>query len=478
MKRVAVHNLGCKVNGYELDVMVQRLKESGYELVPFEEQADVYVINTCTVTNIADRKSRQMIHKAKHQNPDSIVVAVGCYVETDEKRIEEDSAVDLAIGNNKKGRIAEILAAYLEEHTGEKSPAVSKGSTGARDSKTPDTSKTLSGRTMEDLAKKPSFESMQLTEPGHTRAYIKIQDGCNQFCSYCIIPYARGRIRSRDPEEIVEEIIGLAAEGVREVVLTGIHICSYGKDKGEEPETALLSLLRRIQMIRGIERIRLGSLEPRIMTENFVRGIAGLSKLCPHFHLSLQSGCDATLRRMNRHYTAEEYYAGVTLLRKFFDRPAITTDVIVGFAGETPEEFAASKAFLAKVNFYEIHVFKYSMRHGTAAAKMPDQQTPETKSERSDELLELTKGQSDVFRRSFIGEEEELLLEEMVEQDGERYWTGHTKRYVQGLVREAELSRVFGEKGREEGGYEGLLVRGRFTAMACDPHYLLMNDVK
>ena len=457
MKRVAVHNLGCKVNGYELDVMVQRLKESGYELVPFEEQADVYVINTCTVTNIADRKSRQMIHKAKHQNPDSIVVAVGCYVETDEKRIEEDSAVDLAIGNNKKGRIAEILAAYLEEHAA---------------------SKTLSGRTMEDLAKKPSFESMQLTEPGHTRAYIKIQDGCNQFCSYCIIPYARGRIRSRDPEEIVEEIIGLAAEGVREVVLTGIHICSYGKDKGEEPEMALLSLLRRIQMIRGIERIRLGSLEPRIMTENFVRGIAGLSKLCPHFHLSLQSGCDATLRRMNRHYTAEEYYAGVTLLRKFFDRPAITTDVIVGFAGETPEEFAASKAFLAKVNFYEIHVFKYSMRHGTAAAKMPDQQTPETKSERSDELLELTKGQSDVFRRSFIGEEEELLLEEMVEQDGERYWTGHTKRYVQGLVREAELSRVFGEKGREEGGYEGLLVRGRFTAMARDPHYLLMNDVK
>ena len=409
IKKAAVHNLGCKVNSYELDVMVQQLKAAGYELVPFDEKADVYLVNTCSVTNIADRKSRQMLHRAKHLNPDAIVVAAGCYVETDRQHLEEDPLVDLCIGNNRKGSIADILQDYLDGQL-------------------------KTAETTANLTDHPVFESMQLNVPGRTRADVKIQDGCNQFCTYCIIPYARGRIRSRDPEEIIEEIRGLAQEGVKEVVLTGIHISSYGKEKGLEPGEELLKLLTRIQLLAGIERIRLGSLEPRIITETFAQGISRLSKVCPHFHLSLQSGCNETLHRMNRHYTAEEYEEGVRLLREAYDRPAITTDVIVGFPGETETEFETCRAFLERIRFYEIHVFKYSVRKGTVAEKMPNQCTDAQKSERSEVLLKLTGEQAGAYRTSFLGEEEEFLLEEKVVVEGREYYTGHTMRYVEGLV--------------------------------------------
>lgn len=451
MKKAAVHNLGCKVNSYELDVMVQKLKEAGYEIVPFDEKADVYVINTCTVTNIADRKSRQMIHRAKKENPDAVVIAAGCYVETDPEEVKKDPCIDLAVGNNRKSEIAQILQEYLKNRKA-----------GIEETKT------LDGQTIDaDLNAKPAFESMHLDRPGHTRAYIKIQDGCNQFCSYCIIPYARGRIRSRETDEIVEEVKGLAADGVKEVVLTGIHVSSFGKDRGEDPGTALLDLMQRIQLIAGIERIRFGSLEPRIMTEEFVRGMSRLSKVCPHFHLSLQSGCNATLHRMNRHYTAEEYAECVARLRTFFDRPAITTDVIVGFPGETDEEFSECVSFLEKIGFYEIHVFKYSVRHGTAAEKLPDQQTDETKTSRSRELLALTRKQAQAYREQFLGEKEELLLEEPVTVNGKQYFTGHTKRYVEGAV----------PMERCGGCAEGDLLSGTFEGLLPGtPYVLLMPD--
>ena len=430
MKRVAFHNLGCKVNAYELDIMRQKLTEAGYVTVPFDSEADIYVINTCTVTNIADRKSRQMIHRAKHLNPDAKVIAVGCYVETDPEKVREDGAVDLAIGNNKKGEIAELLDLFL------------KGEDPGRD-------KTLGGKTKTDLTCRPSFEDMQLTSPGHTRAYIKIQDGCSQFCSYCIIPYARGRIRSRAPEEILKEVQGLVGKGTKEIVLTGIHISSYGLEwdgnagKPYDPVLAgrhLLSLLRDLSGIKGLARIRLSSLEPRIMTREFVAGIALVPQLCPHFHLSLQSGCDATLRRMNRHYTTQEYLESVALLREYFDRPAVTTDVIAGFPGETGEEFAETEAFLEKVRFYEIHVFRYSVRKGTAAQRMPGQIPESVKAKRSDRLLKLTREQAAAYRESFVGEEETILLEEPAEFEGCPAFRGHTARYVEAYVTEEEAA--------------------------------------
>ena len=420
MKRAAVHNLGCKVNSYELDIIVQQLESDGYTIVGFDEPADVYIVNTCTVTNIADRKSRQMLHRAKKLNPGAAVVAVGCYVETDRRKEESDPAVDLAIGNDRKKDACAIIKEYLE-HAGGPAKDTEPAAPAA----------------FEDEDTAPAL----LTKPGHTRAFIKIQDGCNQFCSYCIIPYARGRIRSRDEDEIVEEVRGLAAIGVREVVLTGIHLSSYGKDKGEEPQEALLRLFTRIQLLSGIRRIRLGSLEPRLITEDFAKRSAGLSKLCPHFHLSLQSGCDATLKRMNRHYTADEYMRSVELLRRYFDRPAITTDVIVGFPGETEEEFGQSKAFLEKVGFYEIHVFKYSVRKGTVAASMPNQVPEEIKSIRSDELLELTARQAAEYRTLFEGGREEVLVEEHRPEGAfgfpEACYTGHTMRYVECVIPES-----------------------------------------
>ena len=428
-KKVAFHNLGCKVNSYELDIMRQKMTEYGYETVPFTEQADIYVINTCTVTNIADRKSRQMIHRAKKKNPDALVIAVGCYVETDPARVGTDDAIDLAIGNNKKGQIAELVDAFLQQ----------------RDA----SDRTLGGRTMEDLTHRPRYEQMQLRDPGHTRAFCKIQDGCNQFCTYCIIPYARGRIRSRRPDDVLSEIRCLAQGGTREIVLTGIHVSSYGLDWGAQTDAIpfdvnvsgphLISLIRQIAEVPGIARIRLSSLEPRIITERFVRELSQIPQVCPHFHLSLQSGCDATLRRMNRHYTTQQFMESVRLLRRYWDRPAVTTDVIVGFPGETIAEFEATEAFLAEVDFYEMHVFKYSVRHGTVAAGLPGQIPEAVKAIRSDRLLTMTKEASERFRQQFDGEEEELCLEEIINTSEGPCWRGFTTRYVEGLVPLAQI---------------------------------------
>ncbi len=481
MKRVAFHNLGCKVNSYELDVMRHKMEAAGYTTVPSSEEADVYVINTCTVTNIADRKSRQMIHKAKKRNPDAVVIAVGCYVETDPERVGTDPAIDLAIGNNNKGRIAEILEEFLNKplKDGEQEALLEKsGQPKLSEEKSGQSSlsaRTLGGRTMSDLTHRPEYEDMQLEDPGHTRAYVKIQDGCNQFCSYCIIPYARGRIRSRRPGEILKEIRTVADKGIREVVLTGIHVSSYGLEWDAQTDAVrfdphksgaiLLDLLESIRQIPGIERIRLSSLEPRIMTEEFVKGIAAMPEVCPHFHLSLQSGCNATLRRMNRHYTTEEYMEGVKRLRRYYEDPAITTDVIVGFPGESGAEFAETVEFLKEVNFYEMHVFKYSVRKGTVAAKMPIQIPEPVKGVRSDRLLEMTKEQSKAFRAGFIGKEEELLLEEKTVMPFGLCWRGHTKRYVEGYIPCEE------ERGPQYGS--GQLVSGTFTAAADGAEGLL-----
>ena len=418
--KIALHNLGCKVNGYEMDVMAQRLREAGAVIVPFSEQADIYIINTCTVTNIADRKSRQMLHKSKKNNPDSVVVAVGCYVETDTEGVKKDECIDLAIGNNKKAEIVDILNKYLET----RAARCEAGEQAAAEEKT------LGGTSIIDINSTHEYESMFLSElPEHTRAYIKIQDGCNQFCSYCVIPYARGRVRSRDRQEIINEIKGLVQKGCKEVVLTGIHVSSYGSDF-ENEDVNLISLIEHINEIAGIRRIRLSSLEPRIMTEDNVKRLSMVDKLCPHFHLSLQSGCDSVLKRMNRHYTAEEFRQGVEILRKYFDRPAITTDVIVGFPGETEEEFEECRKFAEDIDFYEMHVFKYSPRKGTVAAGMKDQLTDREKSARSDVLLHLTKTQAENYRNSFIGEKLEILWEDEEEIKGRKYMTGHSDRYV------------------------------------------------
>ncbi len=444
MKSVAFHNLGCKVNSYETDVMQQKLLENGFRIVPFDEKADVYVINTCSVTNIADRKSRQMLHRAKKQNPDAVVVAVGCYVETDPERIQLDPAIDLAIGNNRKNEIAECILQALKERETQRAACPDR-------------------RILANLTDHPVYEEMKLTAPGHTRAYIKIQDGCNQFCSYCIIPYARGRIRSRLQEDILQEVEKLAGDGVKEIVLTGIHISSYGLDReGSE----LLELLQKLQQVEGIERIRLGSLEPRIITEEFAREAARLTKLCPHFHLSLQSGCDTVLKRMNRHYTTEEYAQSVERLRRVFDRPAICTDIIVGFPGESEEEFAATMEFVKQIDFYEIHVFKYSMRHGTVAAARKDQIPEQIKAQRSDRLLEVTAQQAKAYRDSFLEQEEEILLEEEMTAGGETYLCGHTMRYVKGAV-QAEPSLK-----------SGMILRGRFTAELPGTDCLLLKTKK
>ncbi len=400
MKKVALHNLGCKVNAYETEAMQELLEEHGYEIVPFKEGADIYIINTCTVTNMADRKSRQMLHRARKMNPHAIVVACGCYVQA--KADELDECIDIVVGNNRKKDIIEILKEYERGREG-------------------------TCQEMVDINHTKEYEEMHLTRTAeHTRAYIKVQDGCNQFCSYCIIPYARGRVRSRDHESVLREVQGLASNGYKEVVLTGIHLSSYGMDTGDH----LLNLILDIHEVPGIQRIRLGSLEPRIITEEFARTLASLPKMCPHFHLSLQSGCDATLKRMNRRYTAEEYYEKCVLLRKYFHNPALTTDVIVGFPGETEEEFAQSKAFVDKVNFYETHVFKYSRREGTRAAKM-ENQVPETvKTVRSNELLELSRRKQRNYEEALIGTTQEVLMEEEILHEGEKYQVGHTKEYV------------------------------------------------
>lgn len=427
MKSVALHNLGCKVNSYEIDVMRQMLQEKGYKIVPFDEHADIYIVNTCTVTNIADRKSRQMLHRARKNNPSAIVVAVGCYVQTGQETLEKDDCIDLAVGNNRKKDLPEILEAYLKEHQ----------------------DKTLNHTTVVDINRTGEYEEMKLSGSSeHTRAYIKIQDGCNQFCTYCIIPYARGRVRSRREEDILEEIRGLTRAGYQEFVLTGIHISSYGTDSGKG---GLLDLIRSIHQVEGVRRIRLGSLEPRIITREFARAVSGLPKVCPHFHLSLQSGCDETLKRMNRRYTTGEYYEKVMLLREYYGHPAITTDVIVGFPGETEEEFRTTGEFLEKLELFEMHIFKYSRRQGTAAAGMPYQLPDAVKTRRSNLLQQVEAVQSGKFRQYYIGKNVKVLLEESKVLKGRRYMLGHTGEYVKAAVETDEnLSNHFVE-GRVTG---------------------------
>ena len=414
--KAALHNLGCKVNAYETEAMQQILEEAGYEIVPFSEYADVYVINTCSVTNMADRKSRQMLHRAKKQNPDAIVVGAGCYVQTKEAQALVDESIDIVIGNNKKHELVSLLQEYEASH-----------------------------RKMACVAdinhEKQAYEELSLSRTAeHTRAFIKVQDGCNQFCTYCIIPFARGRVRSRELPDVLQEIRTLAKSGYREVVLTGIHLSSYGVDNGE----SLLHLIEAVHELEGIERIRLGSLEPRIVTDAFTKRLSELPKICPHFHLSLQSGCDTVLSRMNRRYDTAEYEAGCALLRRYFEHPAITTDVIVGFPGETDEEFETTERYLERIHFYEMHIFQYSRREGTKAAAMPDQVPEAVKKERSEKLLALGHRMSEEFRRYYLGRQVTALLEEEFLYDGKRYYTGYTKEYVKVAVEtEKDLSNTF-----------------------------------
>lgn len=400
-KKVAVCTLGCKVNQYESDSMMDILKKNGCEIVPFSQFADVYIVNTCSVTNMAERKSRQMLHRAKKKNPEAVIVAAGCYVQAAEEALAKDLGIDILIGNNCKKDVARILSEYYED--------------------------TSMHEVVIDINHTNEYEEMTLIKPNERcRAYVKVQDGCNNFCTYCIIPYTRGRIRSRKLADVVREVEGLAVEGVQEVVITGINLSSYEDEDG----ASLLMLLQAVAKVNGIKRIRMGSLEPRVITEEFLDGITALDKVCPHFHLSLQSGCNATLKRMNRRYTAEEYYEKCQLLRKYFDNPALTTDVIVGFPGETEEEFAESKAFVDKVDFYETHIFKYSRREGTKAAAMKDQVPDQIKAARSAELLELNRKKQAVYEERLLGTTQEVLIEEKIVRDGEELQIGHTKEYV------------------------------------------------
>lgn len=428
MKKAALHNLGCKVNAYETEAMQHLLEEAGYEIVPFTQKADVYVINTCSVTNMADRKSRQMLHKAKKNNPDSIVVAAGCYVQTSEKEVLNDLSVDIVIGNDRKHDLVRLLEEYSLDSVNDTVDDINDG--------------------------KHDFEELFIDQTKeHTRAFIKVQDGCNQFCSYCIIPYARGRVRSRRFENVIAEVERLAANGFKEVVLTGIHLSSYGVDF--EEATGLLELIQAVNAVKGIERIRLGSLEPKIVTEHFASELSKLDKICPHFHLSLQSGCDATLKRMNRKYTTKEYERGCELLRKYFVHPAITTDVIVGFPGETEEEFEQTKAYLEYIHFYEMHIFKYSKRKGTRAAVMPDQIDEQIKAARSEKLIALGHDMSKEFRKFYIGKNEEALFEEKAVIGDKEYFVGYTKEYVK-VAKETDEN------------LENQIVSGRISGMLTD----------
>lgn len=408
-KKVALHNLGCKVNAYELEAMQEMLEKAGYEIVPFALGADVYIINTCTVTNIADRKSRQMLHKARKMNPEAIVIAAGCYVQAQKNMENIDDAIDIVLGNNRKQDLLFVLENYK------------KGSGQEKD--------------LISLDKPVEYEELQLSSTGeHTRAYLKVQDGCNQFCSYCIIPYVRGRVRSRRKEEVLEEVLRLTKNGYQEFVLTGIHLSSYGVDC----EDNLLELIKAVHEIEGVKRIRLGSLEPRIITEEFAQALGNMPKICPHFHLSLQSGCDATLMRMNRKYSAEEYLEGCRLLRKYFKNPALTTDVIVGFPQESEEEFEQSYKMIESVEFYETHIFKYSRRQGTRAAEMEGQVDEAVKTERSHKLIQLGKEKKQKYMESFLGQQVEILFEETAKIQGEEYWIGYTKEYLKVAAKSKE----------------------------------------
>jgi len=424
MKTVALRSLGCKVNAYETEGMQQILEQNGYFVVPFDTKADIYIINTCSVTNIADQKSRQMLHRAKKLNPDSVVVAAGCYVQTGYEKLIKDTAVDLIVGNNEKRNIHEILSEYFSEHT-------------------------EPGKYVPDMSSIKEYEEMQVTSMSeHTRAFMKIQDGCNRFCTYCIIPYARGRIRSRQISDVINEAKTLAKSGYKEIVLTGIHISSFGLDRGE---SELLALLSELNQIGGIERIRIGSLEPMIVTEEFASGLKAIDKLCPHFHLSMQSGSKTVLKRMNRHYTPDEYYEVVKRLRRIYTSPAITTDVIVGFPGETEEEFIETYEFCKKVGFYEMHVFKYSRRDGTIAASMPDQIIEKEKSRRSEKLIHLGESMSKSFRSDFDNKDNTVLLEEIKNINSKDYWIGHTPEYIQVAIEAKDSQSKYKENMMLEG---------------------------
>lgn len=414
-KTAAFLTLGCKVNSYETEGIKKLFEEDGFQVVEFHERADVYVVNTCTVTNIADRKSRQMLHKARKMNEDAIVIAVGCYAQAAGEQLKEDEAIDIVVGNNRKKDIIKILKAHIEDNTID---------------------------SIIDVSKPLEYEELEILDISEkTRAYIKIQDGCNQFCSYCIIPYARGRVRSRGAESIMKEAKSLVEKGYKEIVLTGIHLSSYGIDFDNvsiRGNYHLLDLIKQLDVLEGLERIRLGSLEPRIVTESFVEKLAALRTFCPHFHLSLQSGCNSTLERMNRKYTTGEYYEKCCLIRKYFKNPAITTDVIVGFPGETEEEFKETTEFLQKAAFSKMHIFKFSPRKGTKAALMPEQVKEEKKAERSNALISLEEKMAEEYRRLFIGNTEKLLVEEEVLIDGIRYQVGHNERYLKLAVRSEE----------------------------------------
>ena len=433
MKTVAFHTLGCKVNTYETEAMQQLMEAAGYRCVDFGEKADIYIINTCSVTNIADRKSRQMLHRARKMNEDAIVVAAGCYVESAKKRIDEDLSIDIIVGNNNKNEIVNIINEYLQDKS--------------------------ENKFIIDINKSSDYEEFHISKINdHTRAFIKVQDGCNQFCSYCIIPFTRGRVRSRKMENIIEEVKKFADSGYKEVVLTGIHLSSYGIDFLDESynkrmewltareesdeefvkKNELLNLIENISEVDGIERIRIGSLEPRIIKEDFIKSLSNIDKFCPHFHLSLQSGCDKTLKSMNRKYSADEFYKGVEIIRKYFDSPAITTDIIVGFPGESELDFEESKNFIEKVKFYETHIFPYSIREGTKAANMPQVDGNE-KAKRANILSEINLVNQREFRKLRLGKTDEVLCEENFIEDNIEYYTGYTKEYVKVAVLKGEL---------------------------------------
>lgn len=407
MKKVALHNLGCKVNSYETEAMSQLLSKAGYIIVPFSEKADVYIINTCSVTNMADRKSRQMLHKAKKRNSEAVVVATGCYVQTASEKIAKDLSIDIIVGNNKKKEIVQILEEYFNEHH---------------------------SQYVIDINKTDEYEDLEIeTVTEHTRAHLKIQDGCNNFCSYCIIPYARGRIRSRKLDNIKSEMQRLAYKGFKEIVFTGINLGCYN-DNGKK----LIDVIEMAQTVKGIERIRLGSLDPEVVTKDFVERLSKVTKICPHFHLSMQSGCDKTLVAMNRHYTSEEYYKKCEMLREKFDNPAFTTDVIVGFPGETEEDYEKSKAFVEKVKFAQLHVFKYSRRDGTVAANMPNQIDENIKTKRSEDLIKTGERLTREYRAHKIGTKALVLFEEEKLVGGKKYQIGHTEEYIEVAVDSAE----------------------------------------
>ncbi len=436
-KKAALHNLGCKVNAYETEAMRQLLEKDGYEIVPFAPGADVYVINTCTVTGIADRKSRQMLHRARKMNPEAIVVAAGCYVQTARQPVEEDEAVDIILGNNCKKDLIEALHEF---------------------------EKTRSGASFSDkidIDRTHEYETLSISRSeNRTRADVKVQDGCNQFCSYCLVPYARGRARSRALPDILKEVRTLCENGCREIVLTGIHLSSYGCDLG----LCLADLICAVHDIPSVERIRLGSLEPGIVTDEFAGLLAGLPKLCPHFHLSLQSGSTAVLKRMNRQYTAEEFEERCGILRRAFDHPALTTDVIVGFPGETPEEFSETEAFLERLSLYETHIFKYSRRQGTRAAALPDQVSEQEKQRRSERLIALGDKNRIRFEQECKEKEAEVLFEEKTDIGGRSYYAGYTKEYIRAAV-------------PADRDYANRIARGKLGE-ALGPHLFLMDALE